>query len=217
MLIVTPMYGGLCMQPYMISILRLQEELITEEVRHDFLFLTGESLITRARNNACAAFLESEHDVMIFIDSDIQFTPEDIQKLYNHDAPVIGAGYPYKRIAGESTAWKDGQPVDLPTATTGPVDYIGTGFLKIHKITLHELANAYPEWRYTDDFGREQFAFFDTEIIAGNYLSEDYRFCHYLHEISEGPWLHADIRLRHWGLAGYGVPGADVHKVQIGH
>jgi hypothetical protein len=68
LLISTPCYGGACTTAYMISCMRLQEELIKAGVPHDFNIGRNESLVTRARNEMASWFLktkfESRHRVL---------------------------------------------------------------------------------------------------------------------------------------------------------
>ena len=212
------MYGGQCMQPYLLSVMELQRTLIDAGVRHDFLFTSGESLITRARNTSAATFLQTDYDWLFFIDSDIQFTPDDVAALYNADAGhVKGAAYPWKQAdISNTTAWKDGELVDIGKLS-GPteVDYLGTGFLMIHRRAFEQIREAWPELHHTEGKVGDCWSFFDTEIRDGVYLSEDYLFCQRWRDLGEKVMLIPEIRLRHWGLAGYGVPAGDLHRVQV--
>ena len=96
--IATPMYGGKCEGLYMKSCLDLQAKFASLGIRSQFTFLFNESLITRARNYLVDVFLRSDCTHLLFIDSDIDFVPDDIITLLAIDKDVIGAPYPKKSI-----------------------------------------------------------------------------------------------------------------------
>src|SRR6185437_7713932 len=82
-LISTPMYGGLCTSAYLLSAMRLQEDLLRAGVEHDFNIGRNESLVTRARNEMAGWFLNTKLERQMWIDADMEFNPEDVAKLWN--------------------------------------------------------------------------------------------------------------------------------------
>lgn len=70
------------------------------------LTLSGDSLVTRARNRLASKFLEMKHpvtgepyDKLMFIDSDICFKPKDLLRLLGRkDMDIVAGCYPKKRI-----------------------------------------------------------------------------------------------------------------------
>lgn len=97
--VATPMYGGMCNGLYMKACLDLQTYLIQYGIEVRFSFLFNESLITRGRNYLCDEYLRSEGFThLLFIDSDIQFNPEDILTLLAMDKDIAGGPYPKKSI-----------------------------------------------------------------------------------------------------------------------
>jgi hypothetical protein len=59
-------------------------------VETKFSFLFNESLITRARNYLVDEFLRSGFTHLLFIDSDIHYSPQDVLALLALDKDVIG-------------------------------------------------------------------------------------------------------------------------------
>src|SRR5215471_17904978 len=57
---------------------------------------TGCSIIPLARNTLSAAFLNSHCLKCLFIDSDILFTPQDVEMITEHDQPIVSALCPKK-------------------------------------------------------------------------------------------------------------------------
>lgn len=211
LLIATPMYAGLCQAPYFQSCMALKESLLTAGLKHDWLVTTNESLVTRARNTQASTFwLRTDYEALLFIDGDIDFTPDDVAKLWNLGEDVACAAYAMKREAGGVTAWKDGRLVDLDDfVEPTPVDYAGTGFLMIRRAAFARLAKAHPELRHMEGNG-EVWGFFSTFITDDAdwkerfFVSEDYAFCERWRALGGKIWLEPSIRLGHWGVHRYG-------------
>ena len=96
--IATPCYGGQCFGLYAKACLDLQATCIQYGIECRFSFIFNESLITRARNYLVDEFLRSGCTHLLFIDSDIQYNPQDILALLAIDRDIIGGPYPKKSI-----------------------------------------------------------------------------------------------------------------------
>lgn len=96
--VATPQYGGNCTGLYMKSCLDLQGLCMRYGIEVRFSFLFNESLITRARNYLVDEFLRSGFTHLLFIDSDINFDPNDVIALLALDKDIIGGPYPKKSI-----------------------------------------------------------------------------------------------------------------------
>lgn len=124
------------------SLLELRLELVRAGVEHDWLIGTNESLITRARNEMTASFLKSSHTHMFWLDADIEFAAEDIQKVWNLDADIgVGVYAMKKRDKQWFAAWKDGALIKDLDQFHGPieVDYAGTGFMCIKREVVEKV------------------------------------------------------------------------------
>lgn len=157
--------------------------------------ITNESLITRARNSLVHAFLKTTATHLLFIDSDIDFTPDSILKLLSHEKQVVGGAYPKKKINWESVhaaAMNGAAPSELALhggemvinlksddIEAGGVDAIGdlievldiaTGFLLIERSVFETMALAMPALMIisnaADTRGEPMFGFFCEEIEA---------------------------------------------------
>ncbi len=200
LLICTPVYRDVTV-PYLKSLMSLQETFLEIGVDHDFLFIENESLIQRARNNAAARFLALDYEKLLFIDADIEFTPQDVETLWNMNEKVAVAAYPMKKPGSDLTAWKGGKLVKLDELEDiTPVDYAGTGFMMIDRSVLEGMKN-YPHIEGRPEGGTiETYAWFNPRVVNGVYLSEDYAFCL---DCREQIMLNSTIRLTHWGSFGY--------------
>lgn len=175
----TPMYGGMCFGSYTKSILDLSRVCASYGIEVQFSFLFNESLITRARNYLVDEFLRSTQTHMMFIDSDIDFSPMDVIALLALDKPIIGGPYPKKCIAWENVydAARYGlvPPNDraklvdfagdfvfnlvpgvteLKLDTPAEVLEIGTGFMLMERSIFKTFSDAYPQYWYTPDHNR---------------------------------------------------------------
>src|SRR6185369_3256240 len=132
----TPCYGGQVTAQHWKSTLELRLELTRAGIPHDWLIGTNESLITRARNEMTRSFLESDHTHMFWVDADIDYTVDDIGKIWDMQADIGVGVYPMKKRDQQwYAAWKDGGLVKDLDQYKGPVevDYAGTGFMCIKR------------------------------------------------------------------------------------
>lgn len=197
------------------SYMALETALNAGGVPRDYLHGSNESLITRARNSMAASFLETDHTHLMWIDADIEFSPDDVAALWNMDVDVAVGVYAMKKPdAAWYAAWVDGELVkDLDRFGGGPVsvDYAGTGFMMIRRDVLEKMIAAYPETAYegNDPSGgeRTEYALFDTEIREGAYLSEDYLFCQRWRDMGGEIRMNPKVRLRHIGQYAFGACG----------
>lgn len=183
----TPMYGGQCAGMFNRSIADLSAICTHYKIPLEMHYLFNESLITRARNYCCDAFMRSDATHLMFIDSDIGFNANDVIALLalsigNPDYDVIAAPYPKKCIAWEkiklavNKGFADEDPNVLerfvgdyvfnPKSGTGEIPInrpaevmeAGTGFMMIKKTTFEKYQKAFPEYWYRPDHVRtEQF------------------------------------------------------------
>ena len=173
--VATPMYGGQNHGLYMKACLDLQGLCLQYGVQIKFSFLFNESLITRARNYLVDEFIDrSDCTHMLFIDSDVNFNPQDVIALLALDKDVIGGPYPKKAIKWRSVKKAVEKNPDIdpqllekvagdfvlnPVKGTAqftvsePLDVleIGTGFMMIKREVFDKMKEAYPEIKYKPD------------------------------------------------------------------
>jgi hypothetical protein len=201
--IATPMYGGMANGLYVKSCLDLQGLMSHYGVETRFSFLFNESLITRARNYLVDEFLRSGFTHLLFIDSDIDFNPQDVLALLALDKDIIGAPYPKKSINWRNVAAAVQQNSSVEPgkleAITGdyvfnpvpgtkqfnvsePLEVmeIGTGYMLIKKAVFDIFRDKYPHLNYRPDHAGQ--ANFDGSrynhayfdtVIDNNYTFQD--------------------------------------------
>ena len=177
-----------------------------------------ESLVSRARNAATAAFLnDKESTHLLFIDSDIIFEVDDIVHLINADKEVIGGMYPKKYIKWETLKKNpSAERVDFPVGTSkvnkdGFIEtkYAPTGFLMIAKTAIEKIINTKPELKYKNDIdgymesGDNFYDIFNVGIRNGIYESEDWGFSSMWQEVGGTVFIHPEVNLKHVGWHEY--------------
>lgn len=202
LLIASPLYGGFCYEAYFRSCLSLQEELLVNNIDYDFLITSNESLITRARNTSAKKFLDSRFENLLFIDADIEFTPEDVSKLYTMASDVCCGAYARKKDGETAKVWVGGERELSEFTEPVEVDYAGTGFMLIRR----HVFDALDVPTYQEGVG-ECRAFFQDPVVEENgssfHISEDYFFCKKVREAGMKVTVDPSIKLTHWGKAGY--------------
>lgn len=201
----TPCYGGMITAQHFQSCMNLKEELTRIGLAHDWLIGWNESLVHRARMEMCATFLASTHSHLFWLDADIEFTPDDVAKIWNLDADIsVGVYAMKKREAQWFAAWKDGALVKDLDQFDGPidVDYAGTGFMCIKREVVETLARTAPT--YEGPNGRVP-ALFMTPIHNDGLESEDYHFCRIAREAGFTIMMDPSVRLGHWGQYRFGA------------
>ena len=210
LLVGTPCYGGKADVPYVLSLMETRQHALETGFRLDVLLIKNESLIQRARNNIVRTFMEMDYERLMFIDSDIEFTPNDVVSLWNLDVPIAVGVYAMKRPDCPVTAWVSGKMVKVKDLS-GPVDvdYAGTGFMMIKKEVFSAMMEAFPERNHEEGYEqgvRHSFSWFDPRVDQdeGIYLSEDYAFCKDAKKLGFKISCDPSLNLGHWGSFRYG-------------
>lgn len=201
-----PCYGGTLTEGTFASFMNWTILAMRYGIAFSLDTMVNESLIPRGRNNLVAKFLANKQAThLMFVDSDIRFSPESVIRLILHDTTVACGLYPMKRLPIKYVLniVKDARQV----GSLYEVSTAGTGFMLIHRTVIEELIAKMPELKYKDSLGLGEiyephmYALFDTMIDQnGHYLSEDWTFCKRVREVIHRPiWVDTEIKLDHQG------------------
>ena len=179
----------------------------------------GCSVVSRARNLLTKDFLESKCTDLIFIDSDINFEPEDVFRLMawtTDPKKGIVAGVP--RIRGEErvyiTALEYDDNQELTMNSMGLVRgmRVATAFMMVRRDVFETLVEAHPDWTYYDKKSDRMLpAIFDFKLTEEGYMGEDFLFCDRAREVGFEVWIDPTIKLGHMGVQEFlGDFGKDV-------
>lgn len=172
--------------------------------------------LDQGRNYVCQSFLETECDWLLFIDSDISWTRENIEKLvasaHPKYKPVVSGVY-YSNFGATDTSkggvlpvvyrwgYKE-DPVGGPTYTfvndnwkdgewpddrLFKVDSFGAGFLLIHRSILEEM------------IGRYGFPapWFLCQVVKDVMMGEDHLFCLRVAHMGHSLYVHTGVQVGH--------------------
>jgi len=201
--VATPCYGGICLQAYAESMLRLQRTCAIHGYQMLLDTTENESLVHRARNIAVARFYQKTQAThFLFIDADIHFDPEAVIRLIKSGHDVAVAAYPKKTVMWDQAEAevKKGAKKDLARVSAALVMNFKyqqtqirdgfaevldgpTGFMCIKREVFKKMFEKYPELDCVNDHQNKDLdtyvAVFDCMIDpeTRRYLSEDYAFC----------------------------------------
>ncbi len=228
-MVATPCFDGHMTGIYSNSMLKLQQNLFQRQIPISVKTILGDALITRARQNLLATFMDNEIAThLLFIDSDIGFEPAQVFRLLDYGADFTAAAYPVKNINWHKLS--ELAKADMPNLHSASLDYVvefenpkaiqiergfakvqaaGTGFLMIRKPALQRMMEHYSGLRYSRDLvihdewknSKWRYALFNCMIDekTGIYLSEDYSFCRRWTDMGGEIWLDLQSSLIHAG------------------
>lgn len=170
--------------------------------------MSGCSIITMARNSLVNEFLKTDATDMLFIDSDVIATPDDVLRLLSqHTGRDVTVGM-YPRRASDKRFF-----LDVYYDEQGALEFdgslmrakrVGTGFMMISREIIERMVAAHPEWQYENKDGNGTVsALFDFAVKDGRFVGEDYLFCDRVQEIGGKIWVDVDISLPHIGTEAF--------------
>ena len=213
----TPCYGGLCLEKYMISLVRLQILCIQKNIHLMIDTTENESLVHRARNVAVGRFMkQTDADYFLFVDADVEFQPESVIRLLESGHDISVCVYPKKVVMWDQAAnsVKEGDERNMEMLSSslvlnfkqreskvvnGFVEILDgpTGFMMIKRQVFKDMEEKFPELWCKNDHQNRDFddyhACFDCMIDPDTkrYLSEDYAFCRRYQQM--GGKIYADV------------------------
>jgi hypothetical protein len=234
-LIATPMYGGFCTSGYTASMIDFMKKYGNHpEIQFEFMYGIGEALVTRARNMCASIFLKSDATHLLFIDSDIQFIPEQLFKMIQTKNDFVCGIYPKKNIQWQQVkdAVLNGVSIDqLQTAgseflvifnTTIPktseglveIERAGTGCMMISRKVFDNLSDKVNSFRieapvnsnvkFGQDEMYKEYFYTSTDPNTGIFLHEDFTFCKMWRDTGGKIYGAPWVQLKHIGNHTYG-------------
>jgi hypothetical protein len=166
----------------------------------------SEAGINVARSVQASKFwAETSDDVFLMVDDDIVFDPSDAEgliKLCRDGYDIVGGAYPVRDASHLALRVNDSREVRFgPDEPPSEVDYIGTGFMAVHRRVLDAMVPTLPVchgnsvnafWPLFD------FSVVEDELAGGYaYLTEDYTFCNRARNLGFKVWLDPTFKLGH--------------------
>lgn len=217
-LLAMPSYtGGICWKTFL-SFTSLDREGIDTQ-----LLGIERVIIDRARNLSADAALKHGYDYVLFIDDDMTFEPDALQRLLRRDKDIIaglffGRVEPSQHLCFDLVSTPDGdkyEKIDIDRLLAAekagallPVDAVGTGFTLIKTSVFQKLQELEPET-----------PLFATVNKGKEFMSEDVYLCHRARKAGFSIFVDTTVKVGHIGQKTYGwedfEKNAETFKAQI--
>jgi hypothetical protein len=179
----------------------------------------GYSAIDTARNQMASDALKEGFDELIWIDSDVVFRPEDVEKLRSHPLPFVCGLYPKKNRKEFACRFLPGVGQVTFGADGGLVEvlYCGFGFVLTRRTLFEKIQDQLQLPVCNEKFGKPLFPYFLPMIVEDSpgkwYLAEDYAFCERARRC--GFRILADTTIRLWHVGRQAMTWEDVSPTVI--
>lgn len=176
--------------------------------------VAASAAVDRARCDAATAALGDGADAILWIDSDISFTVDEVRRLVAHERPVVGGLYPKKGIADFAVHLARGTR-ELGVGDAGglvEVRYVGAGFLFTRRDVYDDVRRTFGLPVCNTRFGHPTVPYFLPMVVTDEdgppgsywYLGEDYAFCERARQAGHAIVVDTTLRLGHVGKYTYG-------------
>lgn len=205
--IATPAFTGQTHALYTISLAHTATAL--SHAGHDVVLRIHSScsLLVMERNSLNDAFLQSDCDYMLCLDSDMGWRHEAVLTMIQHDKDFVVGCYPIRRQPDkfhfQACENEDGSLVregDLIKML-----YVPAGFMLLKRKVLEKMTEHFKEQSYEPVDPEKQgiqCALFNTELYEGKLWGEDYVFCRKAREAGFDIWCDPRFGFNHAGTIG---------------
>ena len=171
--------------------------------------VTGDSFVQRARNRLVKQFMDSGCDILLFLDDDMSWKPEDALRLIQMPDDIVAGNYRQK-VEPETIVYPDciikdekGLPI---VRQDGCLEAWGIplGFAKISRLVIEKLIEGYPDQMYRgkkDGIDHDiHYDLFPQGVHNKRWYGEDYSFCRLWRNIGGKIWVMPDLDITHYSL-----------------
>lgn len=167
-----------------------------------------------ARDLVANHFVADEQmDKLLFIDTDMVFTPADFKRITSHDLPIVAGLYKGRSDTGKEALCPMQEGEELVSRRLLQVRRAGTGFMCVRKDALLRIMKEFPNRWYQNDSGDRQYHFFPAAFTRDNVVNrmvvqtDDFGFCDLA--TAAGIEVHVDLGVN------LGHKGSKVFRIQF--
>lgn len=172
--------------------------------------MSGHSAIDVARSIMASEALADGFDELMWIDSDVAFSPDDFERLRAHDVPIVCGIYP-KKGQRELACHAAPGTKEIVFGEGGgiiPLRFAATGFLHTRREVYERMVERLSLPRCNVRFGSGFYPYFLPMVLSEPsaergtdhwYLGEDYAFCERARQSGFDILADTTIRLSHIG------------------
>lgn len=147
-------------------------------ITHRLVFEVGCPYISAARATMLRKAMDARAELIVFIDHDLSWRPEDLVTLIRTRGEVVAGLYRFKKPEEEYMgAWETG-PNDAPVLRPDGcirATRVSAGFLKVSAVAVERFMGAYPELCY-GALDEPSVDLFNHGAHEGKWWGEDYAF-----------------------------------------
>jgi hypothetical protein len=182
----------------------MSEQFIANKLGDELLveFLPNCSHPSMGRNQLAKAFMESDCDKIIYLDSDITFEAGALVKLSKMPVDYVGGSYRFKFEEEKyPIAWLEDRPMltsDILPEVLCEVAVIPAGFVCLSRKVFETLKAAHPDREFTH-MGHTLHCYFQTPFVGGLHSEESF-FAHEWRQTGGKIYLMPDITITHWNF-----------------
>lgn len=168
-------------------------------IEHFLVFEIGSPYISAARATMLRKALDAKADVIVFIDHDISFRPDDLVRLIQTEGDVVAGTYRFKKAdeeyMGSIFGLADGRP-EVRDDGCIRACRVPAGFLKVTKEAVDRFMKAYPALCYGPRYNLSV-DLFNHGAHEGVWFGEDYAFSRNWIDAGGDIWVVPDLDLTH--------------------
>lgn len=181
----------------------------------------GYAAVDQARNQMATDALNQGFSELMWIDSDIAFDPDSVERLRSHQLPICCGLYAKKG----RRAFACDFPATMQAVTFGgkggviPIDRVGFGFTHTRREVYEKIQTEQELPICNEELGEQMIPFFLPMIVPSSegkhrYFAEDFAFCERAKRAGFSIMADTTIRLWHMGVYPYGweEAGRDIDR-----
>ncbi len=188
-------------------------------IEHATVYEVGSPYISGARSWMTRKALNAGADVVVYLDHDVSWRPQDLVRLIVTPGHVVAGTYRFKsdtvEYMGQPSVRPDGTPLVREDGCI-KMDRIPAGFMKISREGIDLFMASYPDLVY-GPYSCPSVDLFNHGAVLGDrqYYGEDYAFSHRWNDKCGPIWLIPDLRINHHGSDGTEYHG-NYHEYLLG-
>jgi hypothetical protein len=185
-------------------------------IEHQIVFEVGCPYISAARATMTRKALDNGADVIVFLDHDVSWAPQDLLTLIQSEGDVCAGTYRIKHedkqkpqdYMGAPFTDEIGRPVVRESDGALKARLVPAGFLKITKEAVHKFMYHYPELTYGPMYSPAVDLFNHGVVFKDRvWWGEDYAFSQRWNDKCGDIWLLPNLNIDHHNSDGTVYPG----------
>lgn len=197
----TTLYLGSKPHPKFVQSLQDTLPLLDKEgIEHSVAIEENCPYISAARSKLIRKALDVSPDMIVFLDYDVSWHPEDMIRLIKSEGDVVAGTYRFKqdeeKYMGSLETSESGLPLRRESDGALKAWCIPAGFLKVTVAAVNAFAKAHPQLLFGPPLN-PNLDMFNHGVIDGIWYGEDYAFSKRWREAGGDIWLLPDLRLDH--------------------